>query len=117
MNGGKPIGHWTLHDLRRSVVTGLNELGIAPHYIEAVVNHISGARGGIAGVYNLAKYAEPKREALIRWGRHIEEVWSTARLAVSPAMSFRSSPRREPVAMRTGPVPQAHRQAGHRPTG
>ena len=69
LNGGKPIGHWTLHDLRRSVVTGLNELGIAPHYIEAVVNHISGARGGIAGVYNLAKYAEPKREALNQVGR------------------------------------------------
>ena len=74
LNGGKPIGHWTLHDLRRSVVTGLNELGIAPHYIEAVVNHISGARGGIAGVYNLAKYAEPKRQAFIRWGEHIEQI-------------------------------------------
>ena len=44
---------FTLHDLRRSVVTGMNELGIAPHVVEAVVNHVSGAaRAGVAGVYN-----------------------------------------------------------------
>ena len=92
LNGGKPIGHWTLHDLRRSVVTGLNELGIAPHYIEAVVNHISGHKGGVAGVYNVAKYAEPKREALTRWGRHIEELVRGPPTA--SAISFRSSPPR-----------------------
>jgi len=36
------LAPWTLHDLRRTAVTGMNELGIAPHVVEAVVNHISG---------------------------------------------------------------------------
>ena len=52
------LAPWTLHDLRRTVVTGMNELGIAPHVVEAVVNHVSGrAKAGVAGVYNRAVYA------------------------------------------------------------
>lgn len=41
-----------LHDLRRTFVTHLAELGVAPHVIELTVNHVSGSRSGIAGVYN-----------------------------------------------------------------
>ena len=47
---------WVWHDLRRTVVTGMSENGVAPHIVEAVVNHISGSRAGIAGVYNKASY-------------------------------------------------------------
>ena len=45
---------WRIHDLRRTAVTGMAELGVLPHVIEAVVNHISGHKGGVAGVYNRA---------------------------------------------------------------
>jgi integrase len=62
---------WTLHDLRRSVVTGMAELGIAPHIIESTVNHLSGHKGGIAGVYNKARYQEAMRVALDEWGRYV----------------------------------------------
>ena len=63
---------WTLHDLRRTVVTGMNELGIQPHVVEAVVNHVSGrAKAGVAGVYNRATYAAEKRAALARWAEHL----------------------------------------------
>ena len=48
------------------------DIGIQPHIIEAVVNHISGHKGGIAGVYNRAGYASERRAALEAWGRHIE---------------------------------------------
>ena len=65
---------WTLHDLRRTVVTGMAEIGIAPHIIEAVVNHISGHKGGVAGVYNRAKYSEEKRSALQRWADHVDHI-------------------------------------------
>lgn len=66
------IPAWTLHDIRRSVVTALNENGIAePHIIEAVVNHVSGHRGGVAGVYNRSAYREQKRDALECWGEHV----------------------------------------------
>jgi integrase len=52
--GLAPLPAWTLHDLRRTMVTMMNErLGIAPHIVEAVVNHISGpSKRGVAGVYN-----------------------------------------------------------------
>ncbi|WP_035486068.1 tyrosine-type recombinase/integrase [Geminicoccus roseus] len=63
---------WVLHDLRRTLVTGMAELGIVPHVIEAVVNHISGHKSGVAGVYNRATYASEKRAALARWGTHVE---------------------------------------------
>jgi integrase len=61
--GIAPMPEWTLHDLRRTVVTMMNErLGIAPHIVEACVNHISGsAKAGVAGVYNKAVYLRTAR--------------------------------------------------------
>ena len=67
---------WVLHDLRRSAVTRMAELGIAPHVVEAVVNHVSGHKAGVAGVYNKATYAAEKRAALQRWADHLLEVES-----------------------------------------
>jgi len=67
---GKPP-HWILHDLRRTAATGMAELGIAPHIVEAVLNHISGAKAGVAGTYNRAAYAAEKKAALERWAAHI----------------------------------------------
>jgi integrase len=68
----KPMPEWTLHDLRRSFVTHVSERGFAqPHVVEAIVNHISGAKGGVAGVYNRASYLAEKRQALEVWGAHI----------------------------------------------
>ena len=67
---------WQLRDLRRTMVTGMAELGIQPHVIEAVVNHVSGHKGGVAGVYNKAEYAAPKRKALERWAAHLDAVIS-----------------------------------------
>ncbi len=65
---------WTVHDLRRTAVTGMAELGVAPHVIEAVVNHLSGHRGGVAGIYNRAHYAVEKRAALQSWADTIEGI-------------------------------------------
>ncbi len=70
------LPHWTLHDLRRSAVTGMCEIGIGPHIAEAAVNHISGHKAGVAGVYNKAVYASEKRAALQRWADHVERLVS-----------------------------------------
>jgi hypothetical protein len=56
----------------------MNEIGIAPHIIEAAVNHISGYRGGIAGVYNRAAYAREKSEAMQKWAEHINRLVNPA---------------------------------------
>jgi integrase len=71
---GKPLPAWVHHDLRRSVATGMAELGIQPHIIEAVLNHVSGHKGGIAGIYNRAQYGGEKAQALARWDEHISIV-------------------------------------------
>jgi integrase len=68
---GVKVRPWRLHDLRRTVATRLGELGTLPHVIEAVLNHVSGHKAGVAGVYNRAVYAKEKREALDRWAAHV----------------------------------------------
>jgi integrase len=73
-NDGKgPSRQWRLHDLRRTMVTVMNEeLGIAPHIVEAVVNHISGSsKAGVAGVYNRALYLVDRRRALAQWASYL----------------------------------------------
>ena len=64
-----------LHDIRRSVATGMAEqLGIQPHIIEAILNHVSGHKAGVAGVYNRASYDREKRAALDLWAREVERL-------------------------------------------
>ena len=65
---------WTLHDLRRTAATQMAELGIMPHIVEAVLNHVGGYKAGVAGVYNRARYAAEMRDALQRWADHVEEI-------------------------------------------
>jgi integrase len=62
---------WTLHDLRRTMATRMADLGIQPHVIEAVLNHVSGHKSGVAGIYNRSTYAAEKKAALDLWGQHI----------------------------------------------
>jgi integrase len=63
---------WALHDLRRSCATGMANIGVQPHVVEAVLNHVSGHRAGVAGVYNRAAYTAEKADALQRWADHVE---------------------------------------------
>ena len=69
-----PWAPWRLHDLRRTVASGMAQLGIAPHIIEKVLNHISGSLAGIAAVYNRFGYAPEKRHALESWAGHVARV-------------------------------------------
>jgi integrase len=68
------IENWCNHDLRRTVATRMGELGVAPHIIEAVLNHVSGHKHGVAGIYNRATYADEKQAALILWADHLMSV-------------------------------------------
>jgi integrase len=62
---------WNVHDLRRTVATGLQRLGVRLEVTEAVLNHISGTRSGIAGVYQRHDWAAEKRNALDAWAAHV----------------------------------------------
>jgi integrase len=63
---------WTTHDIRRSVATHMAELGIMPHVIETILNHLGGHEAGPAGVYNHSKYHNAVRAALATWHDHLE---------------------------------------------
>jgi integrase len=71
-----PLAPWVVHDIRRSLISGMARLGVELHVIERVVNHVSGSFGGIVSVYQKHKYEDQMRLALERWAAHIERVVS-----------------------------------------
>lgn len=72
------VKDWTLHDLRRTGATRMADLGVQPHVIEAVLNHVSGHKAGVAGIYNRSTYAVEKRAALDLWGSRIATLLARA---------------------------------------
>jgi integrase len=80
---GRPSA-WRLHDVRRSVATHMAENGTQPHVIEAVLNHISGHKAGVAGVYNRAAYIAEKSAALTEWADHFQSIIYGIRRRVAP---------------------------------
>jgi integrase len=83
-NLGDTVADWVLHDLRRTAVTRMAELGVQPHIVEAVVNHVSGHKGGVAGIYNRAAYDREKREALSLWAEHVMALVEGRKAVVAP---------------------------------
>jgi integrase len=68
------VKDWRLHDLRRTMATGLQKLGVRLEVTEAVLNHVSGSRAGIVGVYQRHDWAEEKRAALSAWAAHVAAI-------------------------------------------
>ena len=65
------VMNWRLHDLRRTCATGLQRLGVRLEVTEQVLNHVSGSRAGIIGVYQRHDFAVEKRAALEAWSQHV----------------------------------------------
>lgn len=65
---------WRFHDLRRTAASGMARLGVAPHVVEKVLNHISGTISGVAAVYNRYGYDAERREALDKWGELLDDL-------------------------------------------
>jgi integrase len=75
------IPHWTFHDLRRTAVTKMAEnLKIAPHIVDKILNHTSGTIRGVAAVYNRAAYLDERRAALEAWSTWIATLTNPAEL-------------------------------------
>lgn len=51
-----------------------DRLAVLPHIVEAILNHASGHRAGVAGVYNRARYEAEMREALDRWASEVSRI-------------------------------------------
>ncbi|MGA2056905.1 MAG: site-specific integrase [Bradyrhizobium sp.] len=67
---GRALPRWTLHDLRRTVRTGMSKLGVKPHVAELVLNHIA-HRSGVVGIYDHHDYMPEIAEALTKWEAHL----------------------------------------------
>lgn len=72
------IEPWRVHDLRRSVATGLQRLGVRFEVTEATLNHVSGAKGGVAGIYQRHDWRDEKQSALEAWARHVAAIIAPA---------------------------------------
>jgi integrase len=68
------ISAWTHHNIRRTVATRMADIGIQPHIIEAVLNHVSGHKAGVAGVYNRSSYQREVKTALAIWADHVASI-------------------------------------------
>jgi integrase len=68
------VREWRIHDLRRTVASGMARLSIPPHIVEKVLNHSSGSISGVAAVYNRHGYLDEKREALEAWARELKQL-------------------------------------------
>ena len=85
---GDGVAPWVLHDLRRTAATGLQRLSVMPVVIEAALNHVSGTRSGIVGIYQRHQYEEERRDALNRWAAHVIGLVKEAEIERAPAKAI-----------------------------
>ena len=84
-DGGDALAPWRLHDLRRTLATGFQRLGVRFEVTEAVLNHLSGSRSGVAGIYQRHDWRLEKRAALRAWNAHLNEVFADAEMRRLPS--------------------------------
>ena len=65
---GDAFQPWRIHDLRRTAASGMAALGFMPAIVERVLNHLSGAQGGLVSVYQRHEYREERKRAIMAWG-------------------------------------------------
>jgi integrase len=68
------ITEWRIHDLRRTCVSGMARLGVAPHVADKILNHQTGTIAGVAAVYQRHDFFEERRAALELWGAHLGQL-------------------------------------------
>lgn len=71
LDNASDVSEWKIHDIRRTVASGMARLKVSPHIVEKVLNHVSGTFSSVAGVYNRYGYDTEKRDALSLWEQHI----------------------------------------------
>jgi len=81
---GDKFQPWRIHDLRRTAASGMAALGFQPHVVERVLNHVSGAQGGLVSVYQRHEYREERKRAILAWGAHVMQIVSSEVADVVP---------------------------------
>ena len=78
----KGMAPWTIHDLRRTVRTGLGGLKVLPHVAELVLNHA--LTGELARIYDRGDYWAERVDAAERWAAHVREMVEAKGGSISP---------------------------------
>jgi integrase len=71
---GSELKPWRIHDIRRTVATGLERLGVKQQVVEALLGHTAGSKAGVTGIYQRHDYKDEKRKALELWAEHVTSV-------------------------------------------
>jgi integrase len=87
---GEKFQPWRTHDLRRTAASGMAALNFQPQVIERVINHVSGAQGGLVGVYQRHEYREERRRAIMAWDAHVMRLVSADK-SLSNVVRFAAS--------------------------
>jgi integrase len=74
LNGGRPLPPWRFHDIRRTVATAMQRLGVGLQVVEAVLGHVSGSRAGVVGIYQRHGFRQEKRAALNLWSSDLNRI-------------------------------------------
>ena len=78
-DGSDPLPPWRLHDLRRTLATGFQRLGVRFEVTEAVLNHVGISKSGVAGIYQRHDWREEKAQAMNMWNSHILFILAAAK--------------------------------------
>jgi len=73
---------FTPHDLRRTAVTCMSDIDIAPHVVEKIVNH---KMAGVMGIYNRSEYLPERKAAIEAWNNRLQELTGAGEKVVYPA--------------------------------
>jgi integrase len=89
LDAASGVTDWTVHDLRRTVASGLQKLGVRLEVTEAVLNHKSGSMAGMVKIYQVHDYAPEKRAALEAWANHVSELVETVHKRATNVTPYR----------------------------
>jgi integrase len=78
------VTDWTLHDLRRSAVSGMARLGVAPHVADKILNHQSGTISGVVAVYQRHEFMDERKTALDTWGQFVSSLVNPRKVTERP---------------------------------
>lgn len=81
----RPLSLWRLHDLRRTMATNFQRLGVRFEVTESALNHVGVSRVGVAAVYQRHDWLAEKMEAFAAWAKHLEAVFEKATKAAEIA--------------------------------
>jgi integrase len=77
------VSGWRLHDLRRTIVSGMARMGVPPHVADKILNHQSGTISGVAAVYQRHDFLAERKDALNRWASHVDDIVGGAKTKTS----------------------------------